>query len=463
MDKDNNHRPLTVYLLNPISGHGHLDSWARIFTAAFLELGHRVILITQQQSGLTNWLKNRKLVDLARLHVANPYVILEPEDGNVGTTSENPETLKPFWQRLARLYRTEGLKGIESGIINRFLDFLRRGFLGGYNFCTYLLIRYNNYLKQDHQYISPLAFTQAINNCIGKTQWNPDFIFILYLDLMTRNVYQWREWEKQIPCYWGGIQFSISNSLDHKKPLDTWFTMPNFRGSCFLVKEASSIFSNRFPHKVFATLPDVTDSEQLPAPSSLMTKIIERSRERTIVFSGGSLDVRKGLSTLVRVINQASASEFFFLLVGRLYWESFDTETEILVRSLIENPPENVFTHLDFVEDEREFNSLMGLADIIYAVYNNFPYSSNMLSKAAHLERPLIVSDGYEMGKRVKEYGLGITVPEADADAITKALSGLRQRKFSPANFASYRKDHSFDALKGVLDEFLTGCLSQAT
>ena len=86
-----------------------------------------------------------------------------------------------------------------------------------------------------------------------------------------------------------------------------------------------------------------------------------------------------------------------------------------------------------------------------------------MSSKAAHLERPLVVSDGYEMGRRVEKYGLGIAVPEGDVDAILRALSEVRQKDFSPANFASYRKDNSFEVLRNPLQEFLAGCLDGAS
>jgi hypothetical protein len=126
---------------------------------------------------------------------------------------------------------------------------------------------------------------------------------------------------------------------------------------------------------------------------------------------------------------------------------------------LFDNPPENVFAHLKFVEDEREFTSLMGLADIIYAVYDNFPYSSNMLSKAANLEKPLIVSDGYEMGRRVKKYGLGVTVPEGNVDAILAAFSEVKRKEFLTVNFVAFRKDNSFEVLRNTLQDFLTSCL----
>lgn len=459
MHKDPNSLQRTVYLLNPISGHGHLDSWARIFTAAFLELGHRVVLVTQQQDGLASWLERRKVGDLGRLRITSPYVEPEIEDEDNDTSLETPGDSRPLKERIARIYRKEGFRGLGFRIKRRFLYYSQIVWF----FCTKWIYRYKNHLRIDVNFISPLMFTQSIKNCIDETKWQPDLIFILYLDMLTRNRHQWEEWEKQLPYVWGGIQFSpSSNRINPRLPLDTWFTRSYFLGACFLLDEASSFYKNLLPKKTFSTIPDITDVERLSSPSQLMNQIMERSAGRTIIFAGGTLDVRKGLATLAQVILQAPASDFFFLIVGRIYWETYDAETAGLLRSVFENPPENVFAHLQFVEDEREFTSLMGLADIIYAVYNNFPYSSNMLSKAAHLERPLIVSDGYEMGRRVKEYGLGFTVPEGDAEAILKALIEVRQREFAPGNFASYRKDNSFEALQNTLQEFLTGCLDGA-
>jgi hypothetical protein len=52
--------------------------------------------------------------------------------------------------------------------------------------------------------------------------------------------------------------------------------------------------------------------------------------------------------------------------------------------------------------DEAQFNSLVYICDILFAAYNNFPNSSNILTKAAIFQRPVVVSNNFCMEKRVK-------------------------------------------------------------
>src|SRR5271167_2370707 len=48
--------PPTIFLVNQISSHGHLDLYARLYSACLLELGYRVVLIAQHESGVRDWI-----------------------------------------------------------------------------------------------------------------------------------------------------------------------------------------------------------------------------------------------------------------------------------------------------------------------------------------------------------------------------------------------------------------------
>jgi hypothetical protein len=103
---------------------------------------------------------------------------------------------------------------------------------------------------------------------------------------------------------------------------------------------------------------------------------------------------------------------------------------------------------------------VLSSADVIWAAYRSFPNNSNILTKAALLERPVLVSDGYLMGRLAKEYGLGEVVPEGDLDAIVAALprmvtpgynESLRQR----ARWREYHALHAADRLPDCFRELL--------
>src|SRR5215213_3460424 len=58
-----------VLIYNPISGHGHLDSWNVLFVGLLLEGGYRVLALTPDRRALESRLARRKLADLSLLHI----------------------------------------------------------------------------------------------------------------------------------------------------------------------------------------------------------------------------------------------------------------------------------------------------------------------------------------------------------------------------------------------------------
>src|SRR3569832_875124 len=46
-----------IYLVNPLSGRGHLDAYARLYSRALLDLGYRVILVAKADAGTVDYLR----------------------------------------------------------------------------------------------------------------------------------------------------------------------------------------------------------------------------------------------------------------------------------------------------------------------------------------------------------------------------------------------------------------------
>ena len=46
----------SIFLVNPVSGRGHLDSYARLYARALLELGYRVVLVAEADGGASAYL-----------------------------------------------------------------------------------------------------------------------------------------------------------------------------------------------------------------------------------------------------------------------------------------------------------------------------------------------------------------------------------------------------------------------
>jgi hypothetical protein len=71
------------------------------------------------------------------------------------------------------------------------------------------------------------------------------------------------------------------------------------------------------------------------------------------------------------------------------------------------------------------------MSDLIYAVYEGFMHSSNLVTKAAMYNKKLVVCSGGYMEEVVKKYQLGEVVMPQDASV---SLAAIHKQLLSEAN-----------------------------
>jgi glycosyltransferase involved in cell wall biosynthesis len=209
--------------------------------------------------------------------------------------------------------------------------------------------------------------------------------------------------------------------------------------------------------------PDLTD-ESAPNPDCEIVKRIRiKAGQRKIIGLLGSLSKRKGIMTLLEVAQRSPVEDFFFVFAGTLqpqtfsqdYNQSFPEEYQ-QVKDYADAPPENCFFYTDFMATEADFNALVNCCDVLFAAYENFKYSSNILTKAAVFQKPVIVSEGFCMAERVQQHQLGVVVPEGNAGACLNALLTLVASDAADCfQFESYRQLHSRARLKQIFQALL--------
>jgi len=160
---------------------------------------------------------------------------------------------------------------------------------------------------------------------------------------------------------------------------------------------------------------------------------------RKIVSLVGHLQRSKGLEVFTQAARDPRLSHLFFFLAGELYLGSMPPEVARAILKAWESTP-NLLAHLIGITEQKTFNSVLINSDVIFAAYIDFPYSSNVLVKAAALGRPLIASSGFLMGNLVESHRLGVTVPQGDAEAVVQAILRLTG---SPASGAAATADQS--------------------
>lgn len=288
-------------------------------------------------------------------------------------------------------------------------------------------------------------------------KFHPDLVYFPCLDDMLPTLAPLFLFDWLLPYSWSGLL--VQSALPSYKP---W--MPDVRSflrsrhcqGIGVLNEYSIDALKPFQPSIqrlpdFADLSEPSERADLPDPSEgfVLNQVLdEEVKGRKVIALLGSIDTRKGISLLLSVIPFLPEEEYYFLIAGK---SSLGMTQEQLLYDF-EETRTNCLFDFERIPDESSFNGLLAASDVIFAAYRNFTGSSNLLTKAAAFGKPVIVSQGGCMGKRVAEYGMGAVIPEDDANACRQAIIDLcRQGAPNPQSFAKYAAEHSLSKLKDSL------------
>ena len=410
---DDNRPCILVY--NPISGHGHLDSWNAMFVGFLLGRGWRVLALTPKPADLQERLSGKAPADLAGLQIL-PWDI--------------PRRSVPYrlWQRLVRI-----ASGWRAGLRQPSQD--------------------ANSADPEANYLEPVEFAQRIRSGLQHTKWQPEFIFNMYMDLYRTDAKRWAQFQSLNTLPWAGIRFVPAVS-----PKEAYYAIPSLSGMCFLDETICTDYTQRLCTKRFAYLPDITDTALPDTSCELVREIKQRARGRKIVFMGGAIGGNKNLARWYELIELADPGEWYFLQIGAVNVASLSAQDQRARDKVLRSTPENLFIKEAYLPDEKTFNDVIRASDVVFAVYRNFTISSNMPGKAAAFDTPILVAEDHLMGKRVTQFGIGRTVLQDNVQMMLAGLSDLSEHPVAPEHFQAYRDAFSTQSLQRNFFRFLDQC-----
>ena len=213
-------------------------------------------------------------------------------------------------------------------------------------------------------------------------------------------------------------------------------------------------------------MPDVT-TVNLPEANGdgIASKLKRYSIGQPITLILGHIQPTKGIELFCDVSDLMRGEDVCFGIIGDVEWSSFSPQFEEKLLRVAEHSS-NVFAHFARVQD-KDINACIAESDLIFAAYQSFPNSSNILSKAAQFRKPIIVSDGYLMAERVRKFRLGIVIPEGNVDAAEDAVRKLSGdtdswiRENNP-DWEGYLTEHSEQSLSDAFEEIVVKSLKYA-
>lgn len=443
-----NQKQKSIVVFNPISGYGHLDSWSLLFVRIFLQLGWKVDVISADITSLERELSTDGLINSRFLSI-HKHPDLTDKKNIIGGAHLD---FKTYY--LIEKNTTVGHKSL--GHISQYKKRIR--FL--YGFAIYFTKHYffaniKKYLKLFYKNKSSYNCFHDVENMIKTLHINPDLIFHMYLDALNFKISKKPSLELKGSKKWAGLRFAPCQD-----DLMFYDGHPEIKGVCFLDDSWKAYFDARDKDVIFTTLPDVASSVLKSRRSEIALQILARANDRKIVFLGGMIGWTKNIDTWYKLVKLADPKKWFFLQVGKIIPTGMSAADLYSIYAATHTNKENLMIIPTYLEDESSFNELISISDIIYAVYRNFPNSSNMLTKAAGFFKPIIVSSGHLMAQRVEKYGIGRIVDERDSNLIYKIIEEMPDPIHFSKNFNKYNHDFNEAALKNKLSTFLNS-LSQ--
>jgi hypothetical protein len=383
---------------------GHHPTYFKIFTKTLLELGHKVLTFCPEPTEISQWITLNCPKQTELFHA---FDLQEPEL-NQSLVSLAPKMLTAltYWQHTSGAVQKASLE-------------------------------------------------------IGSS---PDLVFFAWLDSYLSSYSIHYIVDKIFPYDWSGLYFRPYQHLKQQgSSILRDFISPyaalqssHCKAVAILNEDIAETLQSKIKTKPVIIFPDITDESPPDFSFSIMNQIQDKAAGRKIVGLLGSLDKRKGFLTLLEVSQQMAEENCFFVFAGKVGESSFLPQELMKIQSIVKSAPHNCFFHFERIPDGTQFNSLVDVCDILFAVYNNFPSSSNILTKSAIFKKPIIVSNNFCMGKRVREFGLGLAINEGDTLQCIEALHQLAYQseldtvEQTKRDFEGYKCLHSIERLYAV-------------
>jgi len=214
-------------------------------------------------------------------------------------------------------------------------------------------------------------------------------------------------------------------------------------------------------------VPECSVSSLPAVEPDIVKEIRGHAAGRRICSLVGSLDARKGVRAFLHSAAVAPEDEWFFVIAGKAAWHTFDAQTKETLKNLISGTDGRVYMADRWFDDET-LNAIVAASGLLHACYEHWPYSSNMLCKAAAFRVPIIVAEEGYLGRKTVEYGLGFTVPDGRqmpgrfVNGFAADVASFGARPSFMEGCSKYVADNSPDALASALRQNLWGSIVTA-
>jgi hypothetical protein len=306
------------------------------------------------------------------------------------------------------------------------------------------------------------AAAAALGRAAAADEPRPELVVFTHLDTyLATHLSGWLV-DQFFPYHWSGLYFSperLRLPTGRQSRRDGALLSDNCRSVALLDEGVADALAAELNGRAVIPFPDFADLSPPDLEYQLPAQILKKAAGRQIIGLLGCIDKRKGTLTLLDVAERMKDESYFFVFAGVYYPDTFSGAELARIDSFVASHPANCLFSFGFIPDEAAFNALVQACDIIYAAYNNFFHSSNLLTKAAYFRKRIIVRDGFCMAERVRRFRLGEIVNgdalEACINALKAAAARIECLPGAEPDFEGYMRENSLERLHLMLDLLL--------
>jgi len=290
-----------------------------------------------------------------------------------------------------------------------------------------------------------------------------EFVLFCPIDNMLRNSVNLSLLNWNFNYKWSGLYLNpepyklnqLKLNVDPKfSDPDYLFRSENCVGVCILDRFILDSVRSRVYKKV-VVFPELSNLSLSNNGMQYPQEIHKQARGRVIV---GLLGVEKneGILALIRLIKLVDQEKYFFVFAGKIDMSEFDETQREEIESFIQLNQDNALFIIKELSEE-EINTLYKSIDISYLYFYNYISSNNMLTKAAHFNKPVLANKNYCVGQTVKQFKIGLSVNGKIEESVQAlefmSLDSMSFRIFDKSNFERYTELQNEDYLEMAFEQ----------
>jgi glycosyltransferase involved in cell wall biosynthesis len=318
---------------------------------------------------------------------------------------------------------------------------------------------------------------ELLDGNVRETSRYPDYLGLLFVDSFITELLPRSAIDAHVRCPFAGLWFKPPRPLgwsarDVAKRVVRWgrryasLRSPRWNAILLLDTAGYGYLAHGGQPRIVG-VPEFSVASLPAVEPAIVKEIRGHAGGRRICSLVGSLEGRKGVRAFLRSAAVAPEDEWFFVMAGKVAWDTFDAESRETLERLRGGTDDRVYLADRWLDDET-LNAVVAASGLLHACYERWPYSSNMLCKAAAFRVPVIVAEEGYLGRKTVHFGLGFIVPDGrqmPGRFMTGFAADVASFAAAPAfveGCRAYLADNSLDALISTLREDLWGSIVAA-